>query len=516
MGISGTEKALAVLAFIPGASTISSLFSISNYKRATQKSGDPAVAERVNDLGKQILADKAADANNSEAQNVYYWNKGMQICSILELLPGVNIIVAAIAAIVLLPKLSEARKVQTEALKQQQSAGYMFARNQDLTMVSRTFDEYKTDPQRAATFIRFKDDSGNNILHNYLKCGNVQTNDLIAFRELIGIYNFEALLKTNNNQNKTPLTVALEMGQMGLISVVFPIIGGKTSWDLVSDEAIRELINKLSTPLQFKELLDGCLPKDTLDFDKLNHIMDGLYRMVLNGKGIIISSSIGRLLDDYQSDPSIKVPMELIYLKKIIDSGETGRIYEQLTQECETANTANEISAIMNQYSEIKRKATNKMKLTKTILDEDRQKPLKNIVTKALTCQDVQERNVYYNLLADLLNPSASYDQKIDFISEASLPILFEVCDLATNPDIQMEDVKEIVKMLILKNPEFLAAKLDGVQLADYLLTKGESGVELNQIIGEIRTFLNVDLFTNRMKKSLKYFLEDKGRSLIQ
>jgi hypothetical protein len=86
-------------------------------------------------------------------------------------------------------------------------------------------------------------------------------------------------------------------------------------------------------------------------------------------------------------------------------------------------------------------------------------------------------------------------------------------------------DIKPIISQLIHKYPDFLEKKSEnGQNIFEYLARKKEmtdiSIDELNvilkieNILKEIEQNLIVTQFSNQTKKSLKYYLEDRGREL--
>ncbi len=378
-----------------------------------------------------------------------------------------------------------------------------------------------TDADSAKQILLETDDNGNTVFHRQFFGGqNLQVNTLNAVKENPKLY-LECMVKEKNNDGESALDLAIETGQMAVVSDFFPKVGeSKFAIDQEEkkhlEETLTKLINTLADSEQRKKLYKRC--PEGIEYDQLNHILSAVHALIRSGFAETFCDAVQELGDDHL----LELPYELQNYSEL-QPGQMTEKYQKLSQECKALDSADAVSQKMDDWQldakNLELQPADYIKLNsfpKNIL-------LIGHVIQSLTAETEKERNGHMNVLIDLLDPFRSYDQSIDFNNEELVkgtegePILFEIVKMVVETKCDLKRAKEIVKKLIVKCPDLYPA-LNGKKedLLDFLETflNNERAENLKQFFMDLNQSLPMQLFETRSKKELKYYLEAKGREL--
>jgi len=367
----------------------------------------------------------------------------------------------------------------------------------------------------ASNFIKRVDGNGNTVFHA-LAAGrqNIQKNTLQLIKQNPSLYR-ECVVEIKNNEGKSALDIAIERGQMGIITDVFPI-SGESEFKIESEEerehlkeTISELIKILASPEDRARLYESC--PGELEYDKLNHILSAIHAVICSGFEEAFLTALTQLNDEQKAE----LPHELLLFTNLSQE-QMREEYKTLRDECTTLTSSQAVSDKMDEWELEPRVLTPSGYLSFVQFKRKHgQQTLKALVLSSLTGDSENSRNTHMNALLDLFNPYRSYDQWLDFndenftFSENGEPILHSILK---GEAFSSENLKRIIQIFILKNPDFLKARdRDGNDFLAYLEMEH---TELKEDVDAIMKRLPLELFKIRVKKSLKYFLEEKGREM--
>jgi hypothetical protein len=335
-------------------------------------------------------------------------------------------------------------------------------------------------------------------------------------------------LLTPDSTGHTPLGIAIAHGQMAILSKIFPLPPHENSIRFTKEEKsqiteeVKNLLLLFADPIKREEHFKQCPGAN--NYDKQNHILSALHHLV--SYGFDLSIALNSVPEEQRSN--IPKDFRLLVENSPIPAN-LSELQNNLCLECSSLNSKASIGEKMDEW-EYEKKQLSPTNLSITYskaLSVNPNNKLLGLIKAALTSKEEKDRNSYLNYLNMLLNPFEPYDQKIDFTAPCYNDILHQVVDLAIqHPSLDVEaDIKPIISQLIHKYPDFLEKKSEnGQNIFEYLARKKEmtdiSIDELNvilkieNILKEIEQNLIVTQFSNQTKKSLKYYLEDRGREL--
>ncbi|MGZ3634192.1 MAG: hypothetical protein ACXVAJ_07695, partial [Parachlamydiaceae bacterium] len=382
---------------------------------------------------------------------------------------------------------------------------------------------------KANTFLFACDSEGKTVLHYFL--GMKQNLQQQTIAPLFSNLTSEVLKKgllTRDSAGHTPLGIAIAHGQMAILSKIFPLPPNENSIQFTKEEKsqivkeVKNLLLLFADPLKREELLTQCPGAN--NYDKQNHILSALHHLV--SYGFNLSSGISSISEEQR----LNIPKDFrLLVENSPISEKLSELQNNLCRECSSLNSKTSINEKMDEWEyEKKRLAPTNLSINYSkALNVDSQNKLLGLIKAALTSKEEKDKNSYLNYLSMLLNPFEPYDQKIDFTDSRYNDILHQVVDLAIqHSSLGIEtDIKPIISQLIHKYPDFLEKKSGKDQnIFEYLARKKEMvGIlehelnvilEIENILKEIEQSLMITQFSNQTKKSLKYYLEDRGREL--
>lgn len=371
----------------------------------------------------------------------------------------------------------------------------------------------------ASEYILRVDENGDTVFHELVRGQNIQHATLALIKDDPDLY-IECCVEIKNNQGKSALDIAIERGQMGMVKDFFPRSGESefmiTDPDEVNHlkETLTSLINVLARPLEAAELYKSC-PGES-EYDKLSHIHSAILALICFGYEDAFIEAVSKLSDEDKAN----LPFELTLFARL-SKEEMREAYERLRAECTGLESKKAISDKMDEWKFEPPELTPSDYLSFSQFKRKHgTETLKTLILLAYTGDTVNIRNTHMNALRDLFNPFRAYDQWLDFndkkytFSENGEPILHS---LVKDENITLDDLRDIIPMFVIKNPDFFQARdSNGKNLLEYL-EMGEEGSkehELKKLLEKAMSGVPLLLFEFRVMKSLKYYLEDKGQEI--
>lgn len=370
-----------------------------------------------------------------------------------------------------------------------------------------------TDDKTKKSFILATDANGETFFHDFFSMKqNIQKNQIENLRSALGDELFKECLLKQNSKGKTPLDIAISNGQMGVISLVFPIPKGDNDLIFNAEEkkqilsGVRVFYETYTDPSKRLDHLKNC-PGPNI-YDKENHILSAIHHVSFHNPSHLKND---RPIKDFEL-----LPLSFRWILEPL-TPKTSSSIEKIIKQCKDLTNAEDIASQMSffGYETADLEPSNKSIGITKALSADKKNPLLGLIKGSLT-GSLEDRNSYKNALNFILNPYAAYDQKIDFTEERFQHILFDVVDLSIsgNADIK-KDILPIIEMLILKYPDFLTKKLEGKDIFTYLKSFDDQ-TSIKIMKTKLKELNNHNAFIEiQTIKSLKYYLEERGRSLM-
>jgi len=399
------------------------------------------------------------------------------------------------------------------------SAPSLFRQTEDLQKVVQKYNALLEQPETAQKFLKGADESGKTFFHYLVEMegGSLQEQTLRFIEHSLGVTLMKECFFLEDDAKKTPLDSAIERGQMSVVAHFLPIPPTKESTLGEQDIAhlkgsMHNLLHCLSDQTQREQLFVRCPGANA--YDKLNHIISAIHALACSYPEVFETAF--RSLEENERS---QLPVEIQAYAKL-SRAQREEILNQLYGAYEQCQTVDDIRRLEDTWHLIEpEKSDQHHRLDATSLDA--------LVILATTEGSEDSENTHLNQLAEILNPFAAYDQRVDFcdlrqVTFNNRPVIHQLLaqsNSITSPS-DLKAVKKLLSMFIHKYPDLLFAKNEQGQDPFHFLESRIRAVtlkeDLSQHLRTIRDDLPQILFENRTKKALKFRLEALGRSLMQ
>lgn len=413
------------------------------------------------------------------------------------------------------------------------------------------------DEETKNKFLDTKNLDGQNYFHKFMsERQNLQSTSIEGIKKL----NLLPHLLVGDSKGTTAFDLAYQKGQMAVINEFFPIPDNKTKTIVTDVAGIKNatlfLVETLSTKESRENHLSSCPGNN---FDSLNHIMSGIMHVCYHSE-VIYKSMQDKIKELKLKNENIDIPVELqsfeglehSAFKEIIE----GHIKEVEDIKVENIYEINDLEKLNGLKEAISQKmeaweilGSESEELHKNIMAENDpikkmslfilssfklksnqlvEKPWINRIFGKIfhrpTDKDQERFSDQYrpdDVLKSfryVLNTNLAYDHydlsKLTRAGDESVAVSL-VRETLTNENVDLAVCLEIIKQLTYKCPDFLNDKcMEAIKKILPADPRNHRAMEILHALNDFKQKLPAILLEKRIKKTLKFSLEQKGRNI--
>lgn len=382
------------------------------------------------------------------------------------------------------------------------------------------YNELKdTNPAAAKAFLESKDDDGKTFFHALAAMNGLQKTSIMPLREMLGDnLADQCFLRLKDSEGKTPFDLALEKGQLALVSLYFPLPDNTNLSELNAKDvahlktSIENLLTVLSDPDDRTTLLNSCIGEN--DFDKLEHIITGLHLILCSNlctkHDPLFVSDVQKLIASRRDS----LPRQIVNYANL-DLASQRQIHSEL---CSQASSLTDIETIKAEFDKLKPKQRQANSINmRNLLPQDETK-LQAVIRGTLSKNP--NKDAYFNYLSEVTDPYAPYNQKIDFEDPKAVqvngnPIIKHIIQEAiADEEYDLNEVEDVIRMLVYKSPDLFCSSKERESWFKPSPSNTRE-THLKHFVASLDRELDHVLFENKTKKNLIYYLEARGRIMI-